>query len=566
MEEVKDSSVIGSAGGLSQEELDALCVTSDDDDTVDGSPSPPAGAKGAVELVRPDSTESFGCLACFAGLAGSQSQRKKTEHVINEQSKSLTKSFDDLLLQTKRTRFFVGSHAADALILNAISQDKDPIEDTTPVEDKRLTQAQLDALGVDAEEEFYPSEVSEELLLSVRRTRHFLGDDAADAIILDAMTKTREAYGLDKESSEDLVSTASGSLSPPLGLSQGELDAFCVSADEESQQAFSTEHPGLTCPGELLFRSRRMRHFVGHEKADAFLEDALAKSPDAPIQQKTEAASGLSQEQLDAMAVCADDTEDSASPGGSATFLFRTRRARHFIGEEVAHALAAVATNHGLDVMSGLPQDELDSLAVRAGVPDEPCAPEDSSEAFLLRVRRARHFMGSEVADAMVEAMSKSPKALQKESFSRRTTCVENGSDDGKESFSRQITRVDSPDDGVASFSSISSKSDTACKKSSPRCLTQAELDDMGVNSEEVAEAVASVSQCKVRSKLQGLCIETELADTVDITARLKEVASPLRNQARWKSNPPSPTKGSSLDACGLIRSSPPSSPQRSRV
>jgi len=80
--EIKDSVNSGFPGGLSQEELDALCVASDDDDMVGESSSPPSGDKGTGEFVRPDSTESFGCLACFAGWAGLQAQRMKTEHAV----------------------------------------------------------------------------------------------------------------------------------------------------------------------------------------------------------------------------------------------------------------------------------------------------------------------------------------------------------------------------------------------------------------------------------------------------------------------------------------------------
>merc|ERR1719482_718430 len=107
-----------------------------------------------------------------------------------------------------------------------------------------LTQNELDSLIVSAEDsedasEPHSPEGSEAFLLRVRRTRRFLGDEAADALVLDALSKVPEANRQCQDASEETGSTASGSNSLPgmqlsSGLSQAELDALSICEKEES--------------------------------------------------------------------------------------------------------------------------------------------------------------------------------------------------------------------------------------------------------------------------------------------------------------------------------------------
>jgi len=157
--------------------------------------------------------------------------------------------------------------------------------------------------------------------------------------------------------------------------------------------------------GESLLRVRRRRHFMDRQQMDDEQAEAFIHEPTSKIREGNEVAAGLSQEVLDSIAVCATDGEP-CSPEGSDSGLYRIQRARHFMGEEVAQALMSVAASkHGTNVGSGLSQEELDTLSVSVeDVGDEP----RSGDSFLLQVRRKRFFMGREAADDLVHQVSES--------------------------------------------------------------------------------------------------------------------------------------------------------------
>jgi len=369
-----------SEGGLSQAELDNLtpvgfCLASNT--SAKGTTTAPSGGLLQAEL---DNLVAGG------------------DDVTDRPSSP--EDFEDLLLRTRRTRRFVGSEAADALIMNAMLK----------APSAGLSQDELDALNVSAREDAdKPSspEGSEELLFRVRRRRHFMGDEAADAFALDTMTKMPEATSHEKYSSDETATSASGSSSLPSGgLSQAELDALSICAGEE---------PELPCSNEgtetYLFQVRRRRHFMGREQADALVLDTASLEKDAGDGSLSLAAGGLSQAELDALTVGAEEASEPGSPEGSEAFLLRVRRARHFLGEEAAAVLVLDATSkmpvakaaseetestasggvsltasafyskQSSDLSTGLSQEELDALCISANEePVQPCSPNASQK------------------------------------------------------------------------------------------------------------------------------------------------------------------------------------------
>jgi hypothetical protein len=513
LEQSEGPSSMAVPGGLSQAELDALCVSND----------------------------------------------------IEDQSDDEGSGFDDFILQVKRTRHFVSSEAAEALILDVMGQEKNKSEEIALVEDislclpsAGLSQEQLDALSVHNSEECGEpclSEASADFLSRVKRTRHFLGDAAADALILATNTSklrdigTSEKETTDEDATDECATTASGHSSPPIGggLSQAGLDGLSVYASEESQQPDALE--GV---GESLLRVRRRRHFMdreqmGDEQAEAFIHEPTAKMPEG-----TEVAAGLSQEELDAMAVRATDGEP-CSPEGSDSGLYRVQRARHFMGEEVAQALISVAASkHGTNVGSGLSQEELDTLSVSVeDAGDEP----RSGESFLLQVRRTRFFMGRKAADDLVHQAS--------ESIAKDAAEDKVGDDGSSRSTWADIrsSLKSQDDDDEWSINTVSESGSVATaprvlasgRKVFPfsRCstidsvagnaLSQADLDNLSVVAcEDVADggvdaSALTIPGLKVRGKVEGLCIDTECESP---RSPIMKVATPNRRRSPGKASP----------------------------
>lgn len=273
-----------SGTGLSQVELDALCV-------------------------EPDTSAT--------GIADCKPQAETDE--VNE--------MDDLLYRMRRTRHFKGAAAAAALKASTMGEVEKASEG--------LSQQELGELCVVANDTNEDVEEADDFLFRLRRRRGFRDDAAANAMIMEAVVKMRNEQE-EKDGNDEVATTASGSLSPPTGgLSQGELDALCVSDDQDSPELSTPEEPG-----ELLFRSRRRRHFVGPEDAEAFARDVASKMQCDLMDN----VGGLSQEELDALAYSADE-EDSPSADQSDAFPLKVRRTRHFISEEAASTLIAEAVS-----------------------------------------------------------------------------------------------------------------------------------------------------------------------------------------------------------------------------
>lgn len=339
-----------------------------------------------------------------------------------------------LLRQLRRTRRFGGAEAAQALAADAAAKaSRAPmnVSDATNEASMRpsfgLSQESLDALSITANEdveEILSPKCSEAFLLSVRRRRHFMGNEAADALIMDAMSKGSEVASQDKDASDETTTTASGSVSlPSRGFSQETLDALSVRANEAGSNESSDS---------FLLRARRRRHFAPEEAADAMYDAKVLEA----ISQETECSNmrsaassspspvpgGLSQDELDAMCICApEEAADPCLSEGPGSLLLGLRRRRAFVCAEAADDWAAfakvrhdLADSEGSDASTatgsfsgGLSQRELDSLSVSAcdqdlddehesGQPDASARPEE----LCWRSRRMRCFAGQAVADA----------------------------------------------------------------------------------------------------------------------------------------------------------------------
>jgi hypothetical protein len=141
----------------------------------------------------------------------------------------------------------MGQEDADAFRLKAMSEAREADKNTGSM---GLSQNELDALAVTAQQKCEVSslEASEPFLLRVRRTRHFMGDEAADALVSEAMSKEHDGNDQDKDvdgQGSDDVSTASGSMSLPWsrfasGLSQEMLDTMSVCEEEAQAQPCSS--------------------------------------------------------------------------------------------------------------------------------------------------------------------------------------------------------------------------------------------------------------------------------------------------------------------------------------
>jgi len=366
-----------------------------------------------------------------------------------------------------------------------------------------LSQLELDKLlGVGADEdsdEPESPEGSEDLILRTKRTRHFIGSEAADALIMNATRKVHREV-----SDEIAVVSKSG------GLSQDELDALSTSASEDA-----ASKPGSPSDASL-FCVRRRRHFMGSEAADAFASDALSQMQEGTCQVEAPRVGGLSQAELDAF--CVDEEPGEPEEEDIGEFLLQCRRRRHFQGREQADAwaretrLATSAPEKSVgQEKGGLSQSELDSMGV--------CGDEDEGddEAFLLRVRRARRFLGNEAADA-----------LSREAFMSAPQVV-----DGCKDQSDDTSSTASAASGTTSlvfFSRQCSRTEEMAASLPTSGLDQAELDALGI--QETAAAVVMEKVEKVQRKVKGLCIEIGPDDSAsaDIAAIL-QVPSPNRHR-----------------------------------
>jgi len=329
---------------------------------------------------------------------------------------------------------------------------------------------------------------------------------------------------------------------------------------------------------------------MGREQANALVLGATSKMARA---EKQEAVGGLSQEELDTLAITAEEAEPCSQDSG---FLLRVRRARHFMGNEAADAMIAdartripeakesadenITTASGslsrqssgsgcLSLKAGLSQVELNALIVSAEESEEPCAPE-CSEGFLLRVRRARHFMGNEAAYALitdaVQAMKDEDVGDNTASGSEDSTA--SGSEDKEASdvglLSRRTSASGACEDKEAGDVGLLSRRTSASGAGSINLplsgFSQAELDALEevepieevakscvwaeISIEEVAKSCSSADMTqKGRSKFAGLEIDPDPVS--DACAILQQVSSPIGGRRggsiRFTSGPLSP-------------------------
>jgi len=375
---------------------------------------------------------------------------------------------EDILFDVRRKRHFMGHEAAEAFVLNALSEMPENDErETSP--SVGLSQTALDALSVRAniELEEAPSDDGEEAFLhQVRRKRHFMGCEQADTLITDAMSK---------------MAGAAESASRPVGaLSQEELDALSVSAVEADEPE---------SPAGFLLQVRRARHFKGNEAADAMIALAMTPEVTSPKQEDDIAMSdrpsmkvGLSQADLDALTISA---EESCSDESAEESLVQIRRRRHFMGREQADALVSGSTSKRArakkqEAMAGLSQEELDTMAVTTEEA-EPSSPKSSDSSFHLRVRRARHFMGHEAADAMIaDARTRTPEVTVEEKEFRALYTPEESADENITTASGSLSRQSS---GQSLSRQYSEQTNAG--------LSQMELNALTVSAEETEDPCA---------------------------------------------------------------------------
>jgi hypothetical protein len=184
---------------------------------------------------------------------------------VGEDSSESEQGDDQDLAQARRCRFYRGAgYSQEELDAMCIAGSDD------------------ESVGsVEAQSETSPCR-SSDFLLRIKRTRSYLGNDAADALITAAVTKLeRSALHADIE---DETTSASGSLSPPQsassrgfsGLSQAELDTLCTTTCELGDECNSVEEPE-----SLLLQVRRKRCFISDEAAENFASDIMAKAEGA---------------------------------------------------------------------------------------------------------------------------------------------------------------------------------------------------------------------------------------------------------------------------------------------
>jgi hypothetical protein len=343
-------------------------------------------------------------------------------------------------------------------------------------------------------------------------------------------------FGLGGDLSECQLGTCSEdaakgiSDSPARGLSQAELDMLSSGAGGEDDQPPSPE-----AFEELLVRRRRMRRYRGSDAGASLIEDVTLQEVDFSDAinavgdiDKTAPPGGLSQAELDALNISNSDSEDAEEVPVelSDEMLFSLRRRRCFMGDAAAHAFAADAmckilksTNEdfseNLATMickrpcgSGLTQEELDALSI--SVSDDVEAPSPSedmgSEALMLRIRRARHFLGDEAADAL--ALDACRKVQQTVDQAR-----------------------DASEETVSTTSGSNSLSVTV---SSPKGsgISQAELDALSVWDKEESPH-SGLQAGKADSKFHDLCIETGSdAMPEELSSLLEQVPTPQRKRS----------------------------------
>jgi hypothetical protein len=204
--------------------------------------------------------------------------------------------------------------------------------------------------------------------------------------------------------------------------------------------------------------------------------------------------------------------------------------------------------------VGGLSQEELDSLAV-CTEEDHKFERQESSEAFLLRVRRARHFLGDEAANALVlDAMSEVPNVACQDKDAMETTSTASGSMStasgttglGSMSLTVELAKAKMARKQGSGFSQeeLDALSLGVNEEQPERTISQSSL---VVNEEPGAETEKPVSPSKVPQKMQskfgGLCIDLESDDVDDISPRVMRVASPQRKFGNSIYLPTSPAK-----------------------
>lgn len=257
-----------------------------------------------------------------------------------------------------------------------------------------------------------------------------MGSEAADAFASDALSQMQEG-------------TCQVEAPRVGGLSQAELDAFCV--DEEPGE------PEEEDIGEFLLQCRRRRHFQGREQADAWARETRlgTSAPEKSVGQKK---GGLSQSELDSMGVCGDEDEDDDE-----AFLLRVRRARRFFGNEAADALSREAFKSVPQVADGCKERSEDTSSTASAASGTTSLVESSYPLFFSLQCSSTEGMaasllisGLDQAELDALGIQETAEAVVVEKVEKvqrkvKGLCIEIGPDDSASADIAAILQVPSP-------------------------------------------------------------------------------------------------------------------------